>query len=63
TTKYGLQWLCGWQDSCQSRLCNFVQFGLAIMSKNVLQLCPKSACKKQRKALHPVQSVLQFRKD
>ena len=29
TTKYCLQWLCGWQDSCQSRLCNFVQFGLA----------------------------------
>ena len=28
-------------------LCNFVQFGHATMSKNVLQLCPKRACKKQ----------------
>lgn len=49
TTKYGLQWLCGWQDSCQPRLCNFLQFGDATFSKNTLQLFPKSACKKHHR--------------
>ena len=32
TTKYGLQWLFDWQDSCQSRLCNFVQ---KVLAKNM----------------------------
>ena len=36
----------GWQNSCRSRLCNFLQFGDATFSKNILHFSPKSACKK-----------------
>jgi hypothetical protein len=36
----------GLPNTGQPCLCNFVQFGLATMPKNILQLCPKSACKK-----------------
>ena len=37
----------GWRNSCRSRLCNFLQFGDATFSKNILHFSPKSACKKQ----------------
>ena len=46
TIKYCLQWPCGWQDSCRPRSCNFLQFGDATFSKNILHFSPKSACKK-----------------
>ena len=37
----------GWSVQGWPVLCNFVQFGHATLSKNILQLCPKRACKKQ----------------
>ena len=40
---------CGWQNNCQSRPCNHLQNVGATTYKNILQFCPKSACKKHPK--------------
>ena len=44
------------------RLCNFLQFGDATFSKNILQLLPKSACKKQYYHEKPHEGIAEYYK-
>lgn len=48
----------GWQNSCRSRSCNYLQNVGATTYKNFLQLYAKKACKKHINTYHTVTTCL-----